>query len=459
MKVPFWLQPDKVYVGPAWYQRDVDVPAAWAGRRLVLHLERPHWQTLAWVDDRLVGSNDSLSTPARVRPRHGARARAPPAHDPRRQPARRRRGHELAQRHRPHAGQLERHRRQDRAAGDEPGLRRGPAGVPARGTRAGGPRARPDRQRDGRAGPRHRAAGGERGRGAESRSGARRSRSPGSATAGASRRRCRSAAARGRGTSSRPFLHRLEATLETGAGRDTRAVAFGLREVATRGTQIAVNGRPTFVRGTLECAIFPKTGHPPTDVAAWRRVVRIAKAHGLNAIRFHSWCPPEAAFEAADELGFYYQVEIASWPNGSTRLGVGLPVDEWLYREAGRILRAYGSHPSFLLMAAGNEPGGPRPRVPRALRRALEGARPAPALHERVGLAADRREPVPRHARTRASRRGARACARASTRGRRRRAPTTASTSPRAACRSSATRSASGARSRTSPSARSTRAT
>ena len=166
------------------------------------------------------------------------------------------------------------------------------------------------------------------------------------------------AAARGRGTSSRPSCTGCEATLETGAGRDTRTVAFGLREVATRGTQIAVNGRPTFVRGTLECAIFPKTGHPPTDVAAWRRVVRIAKAHGLNAIRFHSWCPPEAAFEAADELGFYYQVEVASWPNGSTRVGAGLPVDEWLYREAGRILRAYGSHPSFLLMAAGNEPGG-----------------------------------------------------------------------------------------------------
>jgi hypothetical protein len=87
-------------------------------------------------------------------------------------------------------------------------------------------------------------------------------------------------------------------------------------------------------------------------------VVRIAKAHGLNALRLHSWCPPAAAFRAADELGFYYQVEVASWPNSSTRLGVGLPVDDWLEREASRILRAYGSHPSFLLMAAGNEPAG-----------------------------------------------------------------------------------------------------
>ena len=155
-----------------------------------------------------------------------------------------------------------------------------------------------------------------------------------------------------------PALYRLTATLEAAGSRDEREAVFGLREIATRGTQFTVNGRPAFVRGTLECAIFPKTGHPPTDVASWKRVVGIAKAHGLNTIRFHSWCPPEAAFVAADELGFYYQVEAASWANGSTRLGAGLPVDEWLYREAARILKAYGNHPSFVLMPYGNEPAG-----------------------------------------------------------------------------------------------------
>ena len=127
-----------------------------------------------------------------------------------------------------------------------------------------------------------------------------------------------------------PVLLQLAATLEAGEARDTRAVRFGLREIGTQGTQFVVNGRKAFFRGTLECAIFPKTGHPPTDVDSWRRIVRIAKAHGLNLIRFHSWCPPEAAFTAADEEGFYYQVEVASWANSSTRLGGGLPIDEWL---------------------------------------------------------------------------------------------------------------------------------
>ncbi|OQW95825.1 MAG: hypothetical protein BWK77_06800, partial [Verrucomicrobia bacterium A1] len=139
---------------------------------------------------------------------------------------------------------------------------------------------------------------------------------------------------------------------------DTRRLVFGLRDFAMRGTQFAINGRPVFIRGTLDCCIFPKTGHPPTDVAEWKRIVGVAKAHGLNLIRFHSWCPPEAAFIAADELGFYLHVEASSWANNTTTLGDGKPVDAWTYAETDRILRHYGNHPSFVLMAQGNEPGG-----------------------------------------------------------------------------------------------------
>ncbi len=140
--------------------------------------------------------------------------------------------------------------------------------------------------------------------------------------------------------------------------RDRRVLRFGLREVGVQGTQITLNGRPIFLRGTLECCIFPLTGYPPTDVESWRRILRICKAHGLNHIRFHSWCPPEAAFLAADELGFYYQVECPVWANQGAAIGEGRPVDAWLFQEGWRILDAYGNHPSFLLMAYGNEPAG-----------------------------------------------------------------------------------------------------
>jgi len=75
-------------------------------------------------------------------------------------------------------------------------------------------------------------------------------------------------------------------------------------------------------------------------------------------MRFHSWCPPEAAFEAADQTGFYLQVECSSWANQSTTLGDGLPFDKYLYEESERMVEAYGNHPSFCMMAYGNEPRG-----------------------------------------------------------------------------------------------------
>ena len=150
----------------------------------------------------------------------------------------------------------------------------------------------------------------------------------------------------------------LDVVVDGAHHREQRTVSFGLREVGVQGTQLAINGRPIFVRGTLECCIFPLTGYPPTDVDAWKRIIRVCQAHGLNQIRFHSWCPPEAAFVAADELGFYYQVECPSWANQGAAIGEGRPLDQWLYEEAGRILALYGNHPSFIMMAYGNEPAG-----------------------------------------------------------------------------------------------------
>ena len=112
------------------------------------------------------------------------------------------------------------------------------------------------------------------------------------------------------------------------------------------------------LRGTLECAIFPHTGYPPTDLASWQRIYRILKAHGLNHLRFHSWCPPAAAFDAADEAGVLLYVECGSWANQGASVGDGKPLDDWLKAEADRILRWYGNHPSFVLMSYGNEPAG-----------------------------------------------------------------------------------------------------
>ncbi len=139
---------------------------------------------------------------------------------------------------------------------------------------------------------------------------------------------------------------------------DTLSSVFGMRAFEVNEGQIQINGRPAFLRGTLECAIFPGTGYPPTDVAEWKRIFSICRAHGLNHMRFHSWCPPEAAFIAADQSGFYLQVEVSSWANSSTTLGDGAAFDRYVYEESERMMEAYGNHPSWCMMSYGNEPGG-----------------------------------------------------------------------------------------------------
>jgi len=108
-----------------------------------------------------------------------------------------------------------------------------------------------------------------------------------------------------------PNLYLLKASLfsKNNPFRSEKNISFGMRKFGTRGTQFTMNGRPLMLRGTLECAIFPLTGYPPTDVASWCRIFKIEKSYGLNFIRFHSWTPPEAAFTAADEEGIMIQAE------------------------------------------------------------------------------------------------------------------------------------------------------
>lgn len=159
-----------------------------------------------------------------------------------------------------------------------------------------------------------------------------------------------------------PNVYQLYLTLKSGKEIDVYSTDFGLRDFKAQGTYFEINGRPIFLRGTLECAIFPLTGYPPTDIESWKKIYTTIQAHGLNHMRFHSWCPPKAAFMAADELGVYLQVECSSWANQSTKLGSGMPVDNYIWEESKRIVKAYGNHPSFVMMAYGNEPGGPSHR-------------------------------------------------------------------------------------------------
>jgi beta-galactosidase len=163
-----------------------------------------------------------------------------------------------------------------------------------------------------------------------------------------------------------PARYRVRTTLESGTGprSDTRIV-FGFRQVERVGQEIRVNGRRVFLRGTLDCAVYPRTGHPPMTLPEWERVLGVVREYGFNHVRFHTWCPPDAAFEAADRLGVYLQPEapawVDDWGTGTvTRppaIGRDPEVTAFLRAELRRMSESYGNHPSFLLCAIGNEFG------------------------------------------------------------------------------------------------------
>lgn len=150
-----------------------------------------------------------------------------------------------------------------------------------------------------------------------------------------------------------PTLYTLQTNLSVGGKLvQTKAESFGFRQLATNGKSFELNGEPLFLRGTLECSIFPLTGHPPMSEAEWVKLYKTAKAYGLNHIRFHSWCPPEAAFAAADKMGVYLQVEAPNW---NTKFGEDTAAANFICTEAERIIHTYGNHPSFCFMSMGNE--------------------------------------------------------------------------------------------------------
>lgn len=118
------------------------------------------------------------------------------------------------------------------------------------------------------------------------------------------------------------------------------------------GTKFTLNGHPIFLRGKHDAAVWPLTGYAPTDVESWMDYLSTCKMYGINHVRFHSWCPPEAAFVAADSLEIILQPELPFWGSFDDKDSLLM---SFLHKEGENILREYGRHPSFRMMALGNE--------------------------------------------------------------------------------------------------------
>ena len=145
-------------------------------------------------------------------------------------------------------------------------------------------------------------------------------------------------------------LYQLIAAL---SGSDEKTVRFGVRTFGAKEGRLALNSRAFFLRGEANCAEFPEEGHPPMTVDAWRKVLEMYKSYGVNVMRFHSHCPPEAAFAAADELGMMMQPELSHW-NPHTAFLDQESLDYYT-AELRQILRCLANHPSFVMLTFGNE--------------------------------------------------------------------------------------------------------
>lgn len=163
-----------------------------------------------------------------------------------------------------------------------------------------------------------------------------------------------------------PEIHTISIDLDG----DVYETTFGLRDVRTVGRRLLINGRETFLRGKVDNLLYPKTGYTPTDVASWMTILGIAKEYGINHYRYHTACPPDAAFTAADLLGVYMAPELPFWGTVAEECEEGYDERErdFLFQEGFRILREYGHHPSFLWLSLGNELWGSKDVLNRMMR-------------------------------------------------------------------------------------------
>jgi hypothetical protein len=348
VKVPFVCQPPRHYLGAAWYQREIDVPTSWKGKRVALFLERPHWESRVWLDGKPQGSCNSLVAPHEyelglLEPgRHLVSIRV---------------DNRMILPYRPDA-----HSVSDSLGGTWNGI------VGQIELRATAPVWIEDAQvfasYSNRTARVRVALGNLTGKAGEGKLVF--SLAGGKEPWGGAREVQWSVAG---GTNEfefalgaevqawdefHPAVQRLKIELIGAEVGDVRETVFGLRDFGAQGRDFVINGRLAHLRGTHQGGDFALTGYPATDVTYWRKLFGICREWGLNHMRFHSFCPPEAAFTAADEMGFYLQPEAGMW----NEISPGTPMEQMMYEETRRMMKAYGNHPSYVLLSPSNEPKG-----------------------------------------------------------------------------------------------------
>lgn len=356
VKLPFFLTPDRHYVGVAWYQKKIEIPADWKGRKIYLFLERPHIETNVWINGKKVGMQNSLCVPHEYDiteyVNYGKNNTLSISVDNRIKEI--------------NVGP-DSHSITDQTQGNWNGIvgRIGIYSSPE--IHITDVQVYPDVDK-GEALVKIRLEGKGKTKlrlSAESFNSDLKHIVPTVETSvKLGRNVTETSIVLPMGNDFQlwdefnPALYKLKVESILDGETEVKEVQFGMRKFEIKGKWFYVNNRKIMLRGTVENCLFPNTGYPPMDVESWERVFRICRNYGLNHMRFHSYCPPEAAFIAADLVGFYLQPEGPSWPNHGSGLGLGMPIDEYLMNETKALTKAYGNYASFCMLACGNEPYG-----------------------------------------------------------------------------------------------------
>jgi len=166
-----------------------------------------------------------------------------------------------------------------------------------------------------------------------------------------------------------PTLYQCRLTLEDAQGKALAVTGcqVGFRKVEIKDAQLMVNGRPVEVHGVNRHEMEPLTGRVVTD-EMMRKDLALMKQHNINAVRTSHYPNDEQWYRLCDELGFYLVDEAniethgmgAEWQGGFDKSKHPAYLPEWAPAHLDRIARLVErdkNHPSVIIWSMGNECG------------------------------------------------------------------------------------------------------
>jgi hypothetical protein len=149
-----------------------------------------------------------------------------------------------------------------------------------------------------------------------------------------------------------PALYRAEITLEDAAGMIVTQVqlSFGFRTLAHADSGLLLNNQPICLRGILNWGWYPAILCPTPDEATIRDEFRRVRAAGYNMVKLCLVVPSRLYFDIADEEGMLLWLELPMWlPQVTERLREQAP------QEYTDILMNVHHHPSIVVYSLGCE--------------------------------------------------------------------------------------------------------